>query len=121
MSAFLLLFSGYREAIAENARLQTENARLQGEASAAEGRAEATERRVEDLQRVVDSYSFQATRRYVFQKAEAPVVGPVEVPVSRGRRLMRDVAAELTREAQKKQREFLHSQFQTEAAPEQTA
>jgi hypothetical protein len=105
----------------ENARLEAENARLAAEVAGAEARAEATERRVEDLQRVVDSYSFQATRRMVFQKAEAPVVGPVELPVSRGRRLMRDVAAELTREAQKKQREFLHSQLQAEAAPEQTA
>lgn len=93
-----MLFREYRDALAECAELKAEVSRLTGEAAASERAAEEAEKRVSDLKSVVDSYSFQATRRSVFSKAEAPVAAPVEMPEPR-RRFARDVVFQRTREA----------------------
>jgi hypothetical protein len=114
VTVFLMLFSEYRDLLAEQAEQRSENARLIGEASSANARAEEAEKRVEDLKRVVDSYSHQATRRYVFAKAEAPVSTPVVLPEPR-KRMARDVAAERTREAFARRQQDLHQAFVEES------
>lgn len=115
-----MLFRQFRDLMAENAELRAEVSRLTGESSASNARAEEAEKRVEDLKRVVDSYSHQATRRYVFSKAEAPVAQAVEILPEPRRRMARDVIAERTRQAFAARQQDLHQAFQSEAITDES-
>lgn len=104
-----MLFREYRDLLTKQAELEAELMRLTGESAASSARAEAAEDRVKDLKSVVDSYSYQATRRNVFARSEAPVPQPaVENPAPR-RILARDLATQLTREAMNRQQGIMQS------------
>ena len=109
-----MLFRQFREALAECAELKAEVSRLTADAASAERAAEEAERRIEDLKRVVDSYSYQSTRRYVFAKTEAPVAQAVEMPNPR-RKMARAVIQEKTLKAFAAQQKDLQQAFAAEA------
>lgn len=116
MTPFLMLFAGVRQLHEEKMHLISEVARLTGEAAASQARAEEAEKHVEDIKRVADAGWFQATRRNVFAKAEAPVAPAVPEMIPGPRRVMaRDVAAQRTREALLKQRQGVMDGLRAEA------